>query len=171
MMELFEEIYKRRKNVFACIQGKLFRNNICFLPQSIFRSSRSQLFFSFANFSRNRLCWSLFLKKLQTCNFIKKRFQRRCFSLRFSKYLRAAFFYRTSLVAAFAFHATGLILETVVQKCSVPLRPAALLKKETLAQVLSCEFCKISKNTFSYRTPPVDASFDLNPQKTLEKLL
>ena len=60
-------------------------------------------------------------------------------------------------MAAFAFHATGLILETVVQKCSVPLRPAALLKKETLAQVLSCEFCKISKNTFSYRTPPVTA--------------
>ena len=28
------------------------------------------------------------------------------------------------------------------------LRPAILLKKETLTQVLSCEFCKISKNTF-----------------------
>ena len=32
------------------------------------------------------------------------------------------------------------------------------IKKETLAQVLSCEFCEISKNTFSYRTPPVAAS-------------
>ena len=31
------------------------------------------------------------------------------------------------------------------------------IKKETLAQVFSCEFCKISKNTFSYRTPPVAA--------------
>ena len=38
------------------------------------------------------------------------------------------------------------------------LRPAALLKKETLAQEFSCEFCEISKNTFSYRTPPVAAS-------------
>ena len=28
------------------------------------------------------------------------------------------------------------------------LRPATLLKKETLAQVFSCEFCEISKNTF-----------------------
>ena len=28
------------------------------------------------------------------------------------------------------------------------------IKKETLAQVFSCEFCEISKNTFSYRTPP-----------------
>ena len=32
------------------------------------------------------------------------------------------------------------------------------IKKETLAQVFSCEFCKIFKNTFSYRTPPVAAS-------------
>ena len=31
-------------------------------------------------------------------------------------------------------------------------------KKETLAQVFSCEFCKISKNTFSYRTLLVAAS-------------
>ena len=27
------------------------------------------------------------------------------------------------------------------------------IKKETLAQVFSCEFCEISKNTFSNRTP------------------
>ena len=32
------------------------------------------------------------------------------------------------------------------------------IKKETLAQILSCEFCEISKNTFSYRTPLVAAS-------------
>ena len=40
------------------------------------------------------------------------------------------------------------------------LRPEAstILKKETLAQVLSCEFCKISKNSFSYRTPWVATS-------------
>ena len=38
------------------------------------------------------------------------------------------------------------------------LRPATLLKKETLAQLFSCEFCEISNNTFSYRTPPVGAS-------------
>ena len=35
--------------------------------------------------------------------------------------------------------------------------PATLLKKETLAQVFPCEFCKISKNTFFYRTPLVAA--------------
>ena len=32
------------------------------------------------------------------------------------------------------------------------------IKKETLALVFSCEFFEISKNTFSYRTPPVAAS-------------
>ena len=32
------------------------------------------------------------------------------------------------------------------------------IKKEALPQVFSCEFCEISKNTFSYRTPPVAAS-------------
>ena len=36
--------------------------------------------------------------------------------------------------------------------------------KETLAQVLFCEFCEISKNTFFYRTPPV-AAFSVEHQK------
>ena len=36
-----------------------------------------------------------------------------------------------------------------------------IIKKETLAQVFSCEFCEISKNTFCYRTPPVAASDNL----------
>ena len=37
------------------------------------------------------------------------------------------------------------------------LYPATLLKKR-LIQVLSCEFCEISKNNFFYRTPPVAVS-------------
>ena len=32
------------------------------------------------------------------------------------------------------------------------------IKKETLTQVFSCEFFKISKITFPYRTPPVAGS-------------
>ena len=32
------------------------------------------------------------------------------------------------------------------------------IKKETLAQVFSCEFCEISKNIFYYRPPLVAAS-------------
>ena len=46
-----------------------------------------------------------------------------------------------------------------------------LYYKETLARVFSCEFCKISKNTFSYRTPPVTASDEkLNILKTKRAL-
>ena len=41
--------------------------------------------------------------------------------------------------------------ETVTSACK-------FIKKETLPQVFSCEFCEISKNTFSNRTPPVAAS-------------
>ena len=46
------------------------------------------------------------------------------------------------------------------------VRPATLLKrrlcnfikKETMAQLFSCEFCEISKYDFFYRTPPMNAS-------------
>ena len=38
------------------------------------------------------------------------------------------------------------------------LRPATLLKRETQAQVFSCEFCEIFKNNFFYRTSLVAAS-------------
>ena len=41
---------------------------------------------------------------------------------------------------------------------SVRSEACNFIKKETLAPVFSCEFCKVSKNTFSYRTPPVAAS-------------
>ena len=34
----------------------------------------------------------------------------------------------------------------------------SFIKKETLAQMFSCEFCEISKNTFFYRTPSVATS-------------
>ena len=36
-------------------------------------------------------------------------------------------------------------------------RASFLIKLQALAQVFSCEFCEISKNTFFYRTPLVVA--------------
>ena len=48
------------------------------------------------------------------------------------------------------------------------LRPACnFIKKETLAQVFSCEFCEICKNT-SYKTPPVAASIEVIKLRFLE---
>ena len=40
----------------------------------------------------------------------------------------------------------------------IKLQACNFIKKETLAQVFSCEFCEISKNTFSYRTSSVATS-------------
>ena len=45
----------------------------------------------------------------------------------------------------------SLFLNKVAEACNC-------MKKETLAQVFSCEFCEISKNTFFYRLPLVAAS-------------
>ena len=59
--------------------------------------------------------------------------------------------------------------EAVAQRCSVKKVFLEILQnsqentcnfnnKETLTQVFSCEFCKISKNTFCYRIPPLAVS-------------
>ena len=63
--------------------------------------------------------------------------------------------------------------EAVIRRCSVKkvlleisqnsqentcARDSFLIKTDTLAQLFSCEFCEICNNTFSYRTPLVDAS-------------
>ena len=44
------------------------------------------------------------------------------------------------------------------QLCQRLFEACNFIKKEALAQVFSCEFCEISKNTFSCRTPRVAAS-------------
>ena len=50
---------------------------------------------------------------------------------------------------------SDLIKRHVLQKHPPNLQPQAcnFIKKETLEEVFSCEFCEISKYTFSYRTP------------------
>ena len=69
------------------------------VPQkSCSRSSRSQALFknsvlkNFVNFTRKHLRWNLFLMKLKACNFIKKRLRRRCFPVKYAKFLRTPFF-------------------------------------------------------------------------------
>ena len=48
--------------------------------------------------------------------------------------------------------------ENTCARVSFLIKLQALGKKETLAQVFSCAFCEISKNTFFYGTPLVAAS-------------
>ena len=58
--------------------------------------------------------------------------------------------------------------ETVVWRCSVEKVFLEISENsETLAQVISCEFFKSSKNIFFYRTPPVAASVNLYGKKIL----
>ena len=50
---------------------------------------------SFAKFTEQHLCWSLFLIKLQPSGlklFLKKKLQHRCFPLNFVKFIRTPFF-------------------------------------------------------------------------------
>ena len=49
---------------------------------------------NYANFTGKHLCQSILFKKvasLQTCNFIRKRLQQRCFPVKFAKFLRTPF--------------------------------------------------------------------------------
>ena len=39
------------------------------------------------------------------------------------------------------------------------IKACNFIKKETLAQVFSCELCEIFRNTFSHRTPVVASGF------------
>ena len=45
----------------------------------------------------------------------------------------------------------SFLIKKIIKLCN-------FIKKETLTQVFSCEFCEISKNTFLHRTPLVAAS-------------
>ena len=87
-----------------------------------------------------------------------------CFVLRISLYrsCRSEAFWEKGVLRNFAKFAVKHLCQSLFFN-KVPAWN--FIKKETLAQVFSCEFCKISKNTFSYRTPPVAASgytFGLN---------
>ena len=50
------------------------------------------------------------------------------------------------------------------------LKTCNFIKKETLAHVFSCEFCKISKNNFLYGTPQLAASGVIFTRARLENL-
>ena len=51
-----------------------------------------------------------------------------------------------------------VFLEILQNSQENPGLESPFIKKETLMQVLFCEFCEITKSTFSYRTSSVAAS-------------
>ena len=108
------------------------------------------------------------------CNFIKKETLAQMFFCEFCEISKNTFSYRTPPVAPSVFTHQCIVKSFQIKYFeekqsaffSFPqihfsrLWPGAcnFIKKETLAQMFSCEFCEISKNTFSYRTPPVAPS-------------
>ena len=105
----------------------------------MFRDRHSQIFFKiivlkkFVNFTGKHLCRILLYKAAGPLNpnFIKKRLQHRFFPTKFAKFVRTACF--TSL-ASLRFPACNFF------------------KKETPAEMLFCEFCKIFNNIFWQNT-------------------
>ena len=127
---------------------------------------------------------------LESATLLKNELQRRCFSVSFSAKSSGTHFYKHISLNVFrtyrerAMARNGLNAEVVVRRCSVKsvslkisqnwqentcasisflikLHACNFIEKETLAQVIFCEFCEISKNTFFYRTPPVAASVNI----------
>ena len=80
--------------------------------------------------------------------------------------IRPEFFYKKAVLRNLAKLAGKHLYQSLFFNKVAGLRPATLLKKRLWHRFFSCEFCKISRNTFSYRTPPVLASRLLNPQKS-----
>ena len=76
------------------------------------------------------------------------------------RYSRPGVFCKKGVLRNFAKFIGKHLCQNLVFNNVAGLRPEAcnFIKKETLVQVFSCEFCEISRNTFSYRTPPVAAS-------------
>ena len=108
-------------------------------------------------FTRKPLCWGLLFIKvagLQASNCIKKGLQHRCFLMNIEKVIRTPIQKknkktkkRTPIWSTRSSH----------QRCSVrkgvlEAEVCNFMKKETLSQVFSCEFCEISKNTFLQKT-------------------
>ena len=125
---------------------------------------------SFPNFTGKLLCRSLFLKSLQ--DFIQK-VTNKVFSCEVWEIFNNIFLQNTSC-DCFCTSSGGCSSKKGVVEISqnsqkntcarvffwIKLHAQAcnFIKKENLAQVFFCEFCEISKNTLSYRTPPVTAS-------------
>ena len=76
--------------------AKQWRKRICWIRK--FRNRRWQILLNigvlenFANFTNKYLCWTLFFNKVAGLQLYYKRFQHRCFPVKFIKFLRTPFF-------------------------------------------------------------------------------
>ena len=103
--------------------------------------------------------------RISQCNICNKMF-RGFWENRFSKIFSSMFqkqppevFYKKGVIKNFSKFAGNNCARITFIKLQAWTWACNFIKKDTLAQMLSCEFCETFKNTsFSYRTPPVTAS-------------
>ena len=144
------------------------------------RSIRSQIFFKigavkiFCKFNSNTPVMESLFKNIRTYNFIKKRFQHNCFSVKFAKFLRTSF-YRTPSVAASKINTLAVLLKAITsshQRCSIIkclLRNFSKFTKKHLCQGLflnehpwttASERCPFEKKFNTWRSVILSTLFD-----------
>ena len=117
---------------------------------------------NFEEFRRRHMCRNLLIKllTLQICNFIKNESLHSCFLVNFAKFPRIPVLDNTTgrLLLIIQKQPSEVFCEKYVlrnfakfiekQLCQSIFfnKVAGLRKKETMAQVFSCKFCKMSKN-------------------------
>ena len=109
----------------------------------------SSLIINFKQAIKPFLVWNIyFIFSVVNCTFYKSNIKSNCILL--LCHVRV----RSSRQKVFCKKLLEILQNSQENTCA----KVSFLKKEALAQVFSCEFCEISKNTFSYRTPPMAAS-------------
>ena len=98
-----------------------------------------------------------FLQKLQI-NYFLNFFLEGCFKLLTIRSSCPEVFSKKGVLRYFAKFTGKHLCESFFFNKVAGLRPAKFIEKEILAQVFSCKFCEISKNTFFHRTSLVAAS-------------
>ena len=78
---LFEGLLKNKEYLFKTNDRNSHQSCYCKNKEGVSQKN-------FAISTGKHLCWNLFLINLQACNFIKKRFQHRCFPGNIAKFLR-----------------------------------------------------------------------------------
>ena len=93
----------------------------------------------------------LFIFLLLTCYYFSAIFVLSSFLPYFAYYIYICIYV---YIYIYVYVLDPLIIKMQTEACSV-------IKKESLVQLFSCEFCEIFKNTFFHKTPPVAASVNL----------
>ena len=127
----------------------------------IIRSSRLEIIFkidvfkNIANITRKKFVLDLLFTKLHA-----RRWRKSCFPLKFAKFLKHVA--QTCSVKKVFLEISQNSQENTCARVSflikLQVRPATLLKKRLWHRCFAVKFCKISKKTFSYRTPLLAAS-------------